>query len=146
MKRKKIEINIYEENLIKIDTEESGDYFFEIKNEVTNDLAEAVSIMMRIKIKWNDDVWDTQIPKINLYNIDPSKSLYWLSGGHEEWKKLENYKKSWHDSYLEFTEEFGLSIISILKRSKTLKDIRNGFIKHLNIERIYDFAIEKNIA
>ncbi len=150
MKRKRIEPidqnNIYEDNLIKINIEESGEYYFEIKNEITNDLAEAVAIMMRIKNKWNDSIWDTKTPNINLYEIDPEKSLYWLSGGHDEWRKLENYKKNWYDSCLEFQEEFGVLIVSIIKKSKTLKDIRSGFIKHLSLEKIYDFAIEKNIA
>lgn len=149
MKKRRIESvennNVYEDNLIKINIEESGEYYFEIKNEITNDLAEAVAMMMRIKDKWNDNIWETKIPPIDTYEIDPEKSLYWLSGGHDEWRKLENYKKNWYDSCLEFREEFGISIISILKKSKTLKDIRNGFIKHLSIERLYDFAIEKNI-
>ena len=150
MRRKKIDalenINIHENSLIKIDTEESGEYYFEVKGEVTNDLAEAVALMMRIKDKWNDDIWNTKIPNVNIYEIDPEKCLYWLSGGHDEWKKLDNYKKNWYDSCLEFREEFGLLIISILKKSKNLKEVRSGFVKHLNIEKIYDFAIEKNLA
>ncbi len=149
MKRRKIESlesNIYNENLIKIDIEESGEYYFEIKSEITNDLAEAVAIMMRMKDRWNDKIWNTKIPNIDIYEIDPGKSLYWLSGGHDEWKKLEHYKKSWYESYNEFGEEFGTLVISIIKKSKTLKDIRNGFIKHLNMEKIYDFAIEKDLV
>jgi hypothetical protein len=149
MKRRKIEAvenSIYNENLIKIDIEESGEYYFEIKSEITNDLAEAVAIMMRIRDKWNDKIWNTKIPNINIYEIDPRKSLYWLSGGHDEWKKLENYKKSWHESHSEFGEEFGMVVVSILKKSKTLKDIRSGFVRHLNMGKIYDFAIQKNLV
>ena len=151
MKKRKVEIvdqtnNIYEDNLIRIDIEDSGEYYFEIKGEITNDLGEAVAIMMRIRDKWNDSVWNTEIPIINTYEKDTEKSLYWLSGGHDEWRKLENYKKNWYESSLIFREEYGMMIISILKKSKTLKEIRDGFNRYLNLDRLYDFAIEKNIA
>ena len=58
----------------------------------------------------------------------------------------ENYKKYWHEVQLEFQEEFGVLIISILKKSKTLKDVRTGFLKYLNLATLYNFAIEKGIA
>lgn len=149
MKKRKIEIlerKIYDDNLIKVDIEESGEYYFEIKNEITNDIAEAVSIMMKIRNKWDDDVWMIPIPDLDTYNVNPERCLYWLSGGHDEWRKLDNYKRSWKDSYLEFREEFGSIVIDILKKSRNLKDIRDGFLKYLNIERIYEFALERNLA
>ncbi len=147
MKRKKIEseTNLCNQ-LIEIGIEESGEYYFEIGNEITKDVPEAVAIMMRMKNKWNDKVWNTPVPKIDLYEIDPTKSLYWLTGGKDEWEKLENYKKSWSDSCGEFTEEFGVLIITIVKRSKTLKDIREFFMKDLSLQKLYDFAIERGLS
>ncbi len=149
MKKKKVAVmrtnNIWESNIIKI-TKEHSDYYFEIGREITIDLAEAISIMMRLKSKWNDDVWNIQLGEIDYYNIDPSKCLYWLSGGDEEWILGNNYKKYWHECQLEFQEEFGLVVLSILKKSKTMKDIRDGFLKHLNLTTLYDFAIDKKIV
>lgn len=149
MRKRKVDVmrpnNVWDSELIKI-SEDLGSYYFEIGTEVTMDFAEAVAILMRMKSKWNDEIWNLKIVDIDYYNIDPSKCLYWLSGGNDEWKDGENYKKYWHEVKLDFQEEFGIIIISILKRSKTLKDVRTGFLKYLNLATLYNFAIEKEIA
>lgn len=149
MKKKKVDVmtpkNIWNSEMIKIGQDSNG-YYFEIGMELTNDLAEAVAILMRLKSKWNDEIWNLEISEIDYYNIDPSKCLYWLSGGDKEWSNEENYKKYWHEVQLEYQEEFGIIIISILKKSKTLKDVRTGFLKHLNLATLYNFAIEKGIV
>jgi hypothetical protein len=59
---------------------------------------------------------------------------------------MNNYKKAWSEISLDFQEEFGLRIISILKKSKTMRDIRDGFLKYLNLPILYEFALEKNFA
>jgi hypothetical protein len=147
MRKKKVDVlrpnNIWDSECIKI-SNESNKYFFEIMDESTTDLSEAVAILMR-KVKSNDKIWSLKINDIDLYNIEPSKCLYWLSGGDEEWMKMEHYKKPWFDCYMDYQEEFGVIIISILKRSKTLKDVRDGFIKYLNLPILYNFAIERGI-
>ena len=149
MKKKKVAVmrpnNVWNSEMIKIGQDFNG-YYFEIGTEVTNDLAEAVAILMRLKSKWNDQIWNLEISEIDYYNIEPSICLYWLAGGDEEWVSEENYKKYWHEVQLEFQEEFGVLIISILKKSKTLKDVRTGFLKYLNLATLYNFAIEKGIA
>lgn len=149
MRKKKIEVminnNIWDSNIVKIG-QDNDCYYFEIGNEVTNDIAEAVSIMMK-NYRWNDEVWNISINNIDFFNINPSKCLYWLSGGDDEWiKNRINYKKNWYECELEFQEEFGVMVISILKKSKTLKDIRSGFLKYLNLPTLYNFAIERDIV
>jgi hypothetical protein len=47
---------------------------------------------------------------------------------------------------LDFQEEFGLIIFNIIKKSKTMSDIREGFLKNINLSVLYEFALEKNIA
>lgn len=118
---------------------------FEIGNEITNDVAEAVSILMR-RLDFNDDIWKTELKNIVVDNITPEKSLFWLTGGYKEWKKLENYKKPWNECYLDFQEEFGFMVIRSVKRAKTLKDIRDGFLRYLNLPVLYDFAVSKNLV
>jgi hypothetical protein len=149
MKKKKVAVmrpnNVWDSELIKISNDYNG-YYFEIGVDLTTDLAEAVSMMMKLKSKWNDEVWNTKLHEIDYYNIEPSKCLYWLTGGDKEWQDGDNYNKAWYESQLEFQEEFGVIVISILKKSKTLKDIRTGFLKHLNLPTLYNFAIEKGIA
>lgn len=148
MKKKRNDVEndhkIYENALIKIEKENNGTCYFEINNEITTDLAEAVSLLMRFS-NWNDKIWDTPII-INSYNIEPYKCLYWLSGGKEEWTKLDNYKIGWYESYLTFQEKFGTTVISIVEKAKNLRDIRNGFLKYLNLPIIYNFAIESGIS
>lgn len=122
---------------------QNGKTFFEISNEITTDLAEAVSIMMRNRLK-SDLIWETEVD-YDIKEINPIKALYWLSGGKEEWGTLKNYKKPWHECNLLFQEKFGNTVLDIMKKSKNLKDIKDGFAKHLNLPTIYDFAIYQDL-
>lgn len=149
MRRRKLSLqvkgnnDIYHFGIIRISKEEN-DYFFEIGSEMTSDVAEAVAMMMR-KVDWNDPVWNLTIDGVVLENITPEKSLFWLTGGYYEWRTLENYNKPWCDCYLDFQEEFGYLIINIIKRTKTLKEMRDNFLKYLNLPTLYDFALSKNM-
>jgi hypothetical protein len=149
MKKKKVELlrkfNFWSDNFIKID-KEGDQYYFEIGSEVTTDISEAVAIMMTYQNKDINKFWELEIKDIDYYNIRPELAIYWLSGGDYEWKVMNNYKKIWNDCFLDFQEEFGITIISILKKSKTMGDIKDGFLKHLNLSSIYEFALDKGIA
>ena len=118
---------------------------FEIGNEITSDVAEAVSILMR-RLDYNDVIWKTELKNIVVENITPEKSLFWLTGGYKEWDRLENYKKSWVDCYLDFQEEFGFLVIRSVRRAKTLKDIRDSFLRYLNLPVLYDFAVSRDLV
>jgi len=149
MKKKKVDImrnfDLWSDNFIKID-KEGEYYYFEIGNHITTDLAEAIAIIMKYKNNIDSKFWDLEIKNIDYYGIDPVKSLYWLSGGEVEWKINNNYKKNWIDCSSLYQEEFGIKIISILKKSKNMKEIRNGFLKYLNLPTLYEFALENEIA
>lgn len=134
---------IYDDNTIII-SREGNEWFFEIGKELTTDLGEAVSLLLR-NCDASDEVWKTDIKEMNIDNISPEKSLYWLTGGEKEWKTLEHYNRPWCDCYLDFQEEFGLLVISIIKRSKTLEDMRKHFIEYLNLPVLYDFALSRKL-
>ena len=118
--------------------------FFEIGNEITVDIAEAVSIMMMCLKNIPDKIWDNVIDPNDV--ISPTKCLYWLSGGDREWCDLKNYNKPWVDCSQKFYDEYGSLVLDIFKNSKTLGDIRDGFIKYLNLPILYDFAIKISIV
>ena len=148
MKKRKLDLksmakDIYNRGIVRVSKEEN-EYFFEIGKELTSDVAEAVAILMR-KVDFNEAIWDLEVSNIVLENITPERSLFWLTGGYSEWRTLENYNKPWCDCYLDFQEEFGYLIVNIIKKSKTLKDIRENFLKYLNLPILYDFAINKNM-
>ena len=124
---------------------EGNEWFFEIGKEMTNDLSEAVTIMMRV-CKPDDSAWDIKVSNTDIENITPEKSLFWLTGGTQEWKNLENYNKPWSECHIDFQEEFGILIVNIVKKSKKLSDIRDDFFKYLNLPILYDFAISKNLV
>jgi len=124
---------------------ESNDYYFEIGDHVTTDISEAVSLMIRLT-DWDDNLWNTKIKDINLYNTIPKNALYWMSGGDEEWMIEDNYIKSWNECCSEYQEEFGIPIMNILEKSETLKDVRDGFIKQLSLEILYEFALSRGIS
>jgi hypothetical protein len=124
-------------------TKESGEWFFEVGREITSDVAEAVVILMR-DFSWDHPIWGTSLSDVKVENLTPEKSLFWLTGGYREWRTLEHYNRPWCDCYLDFQEEFGFLIINIVKKAKTMKDIREGFMRYLNLPVLYDFAISKD--
>jgi hypothetical protein len=134
---------IYDNDTIKISSE-GNKWFFEVGKEITTDLGEAVSLLLR-NCDSNDDVWQMIIKDIDTQNIEPQKSLYWLTGGDKEWKTLENYNRPWCDCYLDFQEEFGFLIVNIINKSKTLNEMRKYFIEYLNLPVLYDFALSKKL-
>ena len=147
MKKRKLAIKelsevVFSDEKIKINKQKET-FIFEIGKETTTDLAEGVAIMMKI-LDNNHEIWNFEF-EIDEEKIIPEKSLYWLTGGHTEWKQLEHYEKTWYDCYLIFQEEFGISIMNIIKKSKKLKDIREEFKRCLNLPIIYDFALSKNL-
>ncbi len=123
---------------------EGNKWFFEIGRELTTDIAEAVSLLIR-ECDSEQSIWEVELRNINTYDVTPEKSLYWLSGGYKEWKSLDNYNKPWCDCYIDFQEEFGTLILNVVNRSKTLGDIRNYFIENLNLPILYDFALSKDL-
>ena len=105
MKKKKVitkerdaSIVIYGSDRIRVSKELNGELFFEIENELTSDLSEAIAIIINKGII-DGNFWKTTF-NINMSNISPDKTLYWLSGGDREWITRTNYSKSWSDVYL----------------------------------------------
>ena len=149
MKRRKLALksvgknDVYNNGIVRV-TKEEDTYFFEIGNELTSDVAEAVALLMR-KVDWSDSIWDMELEGIRTDEITPEKPLFWLTGGYAEWRTLENYNKPWCDCYLDFQEEFGMLIFNIAKRNKKLRDIRNNYYKYLSLPILYDFAISKKM-
>jgi hypothetical protein len=148
MKRKRVitkeretSIVVYCSNKIRVSKELNGELFFEIGNELTSDLSEAVAMVMNLGI--NDDDFFKINFKINIKNISPDKTLYWLSGGDYEWVSKRNYNKSWFEVYLSFQEEFGLKVINIIENAETLDDVKKGFIKNLNLQTLYEYGLSK---
>ena len=133
---------IFKNNNISIIKDLEDQYVYEIGNEITYDVGEAVAIMIGDNSK---NLWDIDI-KVKLTDISPEKTLYWMSGGNKEWKTLEHYNRQWTDCYLDFLEEYGYVIINILRKSKKLIDIKRGFQKHINLPTMYDFAISKGFV
>lgn len=150
MKRRKLNLGIKDIKQIEEYSNQTltvikSNNYFEIGTEITNDVAEAVSILMN-KTNLDDPIWKTEINKKITDVILPEKTLYWLTGGDKEWNTLENYIEPWNECYFYFEEEFGHIIIEAVNQSKTLLDIRNFFVKYLNLPILYDFAIKIDIV
>lgn len=150
MKRKKelLDKDLSEMVYIKdkvIISKDSNEWFFEVGKEITSDIAEAVVILMR-DFSWDHSIWETEVGNIKIENITPEKSLFWLTGGYKEWRSLEHYNRPWCDCYLDFQEEFGFLIINIVKKAKKMGDIRDGFMRYLNLPILYDFAVGRDLV
>ena len=133
---------VYSDEKIKI-SKLDKELFFEIGKEITSDLAEAVVLMINL-FESNDKIWNLKL-EVDEKKIEPSKSLFWLTGGFVEWRSLENYNRPWCDCYIDFQEEFGTLLVNIVKKSQNLSEIRDGFNKYLNLPILYDFAISKKL-
>lgn len=131
-------------DVVQISTEINGQLFFEIGNEITTDIAEAVAMMMR-NPRIDKSLWNREFT-IDINSIEPKRAIYWLSGGDEEWITLPHYNKPWNLCDLDYQQEFGLLVMSILRKSKNLGDIRDGFINHLSLPTLYEFALINNLV
>jgi hypothetical protein len=142
-KVKEISEVIYVSKRVRVSKELNGELFFEIENEITTDLSEAIVIALHKNIK-EEEFWKLTF-NIDVNKISPDKALYWLSGGDKEWIPKNYYNLNWSEVYLAYQEEFGLTIIDIITDSYTFEDIKRGFIEKLNLSILYEFALEKNI-
>ena len=148
MKRKKVLVEnsgelILTDRFVRV-TKFDNQYFFEVGKEITSDLGEAVAILMRNNTEDNS-IWEMEIGDMDV-DIEPSKALFWLTGGYKEWRTLDNYNKPWSECHLDFQEEFGFIVYNSVKRSKKLNDIKKAYLKYLNLPVLYDFAISKNLV
>jgi hypothetical protein len=134
---------VFNDNIVSIYKTECG-YFFEIGEQITDDVAEAVSILMK-KVDSTDSIWKTRLDDFKKYSVIPEKSLYWLSGGQKEWDTLVNYNKPWCESYIHFQEKFGTMIVEAVENSKTLADVKSIFEYELNLLNIYEFALSESL-
>jgi len=132
---------IYNSERIRVSKELNGELFFEIENELTSDLSEAIAIVISKGIN-DTEFWQTSF-NIDINNISPDKTLYWLSGGDREWINRNHYNKSWSEVYLTFQEEFGMTVINIINKSNTFGEIKKAFMRKLNLPIMYEFALEK---
>lgn len=134
---------IFNDNLIAINKTEFG-FFFEIGEQITDDVAEAVSILMK-RVDKSDPIWKTKLNDFKEYSVVPEKSLYWLSGGQKEWDTLINYNRPWCESYILFQEHFGTMVVEAVEKSKTLEEVRDFFQTNINLLDIYEYALSINL-
>ncbi len=110
----------------------------------TNDIAEAVSYLMYQKQFKDDSIWNMKIS--NYKDINPYKSIYWLSGGDNEWKDGYFYNNCWSKVCDIYDKEFSEIIYDIVLNSNTLNDIKNNFIYKLSIPIFWEFALKNKIV
>lgn len=142
----KLEIN----KLEKINIEKEGQkIYFEIINTNsilhTYDVAEGVAAILMSNHKIDKSFWNIKLNDKDKKEISTSKALYWLTGGNEEWIENLNYNIDWPDASIIFKKKFGSKITRIVKKAKTLDDIKNMFIKEFNLTNLYEFALENKM-
>lgn len=130
---------------LKITKVSNDETLFEVGDIITTDLAEGIALMLINNDLVNENYWRTKVTE-NIEEIEPRRALYWLSGGDREWLTMENYQKNWSECEWDFQERFGYTIIEIIEKSSTYEDIKNGFLKKLNLSTLYDFALSRNFV
>ena len=132
---------------VVIDIEDNGNYFFEIKSNMTNDISEAVAIMMTDDCFENHDIWNTTIPDyVTEYDICTEKTIYWLTGGNSSWSNKKGiYNTKWIEVANEYDYILSTEIQEIFVKSKTFGELRNNYKKSFPLIRMLDLAVFLNI-
>ena len=136
----KYENILYDESGVLIYEEYDGRYGFEIEDKFfTNDIVEAVSYLINLNKFEDDDFWNLTIKKTRINKVNPSKSIYWLSGGDDFWKN-----NNWdnHCNFLakKFTTEIVCSMLG-----NDLKSIRENLIGKLDQNYIYSYFLKEKL-
>lgn len=135
---------LYDEPGVLIYEEFDGRYGFEIHNKIfTNDIVEAVSYLMKFKKYDNESFWNLAINKISLIQVDPAKSIYWLSGGDDFWT-YNKWDLEWSDNCQFLSDNFKTEIVSSAI-GNDLKDVKNNILKNLNLDCFYEYFLEKKL-
>lgn len=147
MKRRKFllekEEKVFSNKYLNI-TNIGNQIIFEMQQHTTTDLAEIVAIMMKNNIN-DEEFWKLPTSQFDK-NIQPDKSIYWLSGGDSEWILLDNYSDTWYNCCNDFCNKWQNLVINSVQNSTTLGDIRKNFTEKLNLLTIYDWAISKGFV
>jgi hypothetical protein len=139
MKKFMSPVIFYQDDVVTVYKDIEG-FSFEIGDLFTNDLLEAVAIMMR-NSNWSGlKIWDYEFDS---HTINPINCIYWLSGGDVFWKNPE-LNKGWSEILPDILNKFENKVFEASKRRK-LSDIRKYFKKHLNLDSFYEFALSKDI-
>ena len=90
----------------------------------------------------DDNFWNVKLAAIDKQNARPINIIYWMTGGDKMWKSHNwMWKKEWNDLSLMFVEHFDEKIMGIVKRSKTLGDLRNKLKSKLSSEDFYEMGL-----
>lgn len=133
-KKRTFEENIQiKSNINPTVTMEFGKLFFEVGKNLTDDVVEGVLLLMG-STTVASDIWSIKIDKDT--EVDPIKSLYWITGGDSIWGMGKARIEGWDIFGGVFGDEFGDDILDIVKDSETLGDIRDGLETRLMFIRI----------
>ena len=130
---------------------DNGRLYFESTNPVLEeefksyDCAEGVAALMRLKTVFEDDkFWQLKVGN-SRYDVAPGKALYWLSGGNREWLSNETYSYEWLEVHSIFEHKFRDVVYEIVENAETLQDIKEEFMKQLNLPVLYEFALSNDL-
>ena len=148
--KKQIETEVikYRNKKINIEREHNKTYFEVIdKSGVlhTYDIAEGIAAMMMCEHEIDEDMLNIKITDRDKKEINSSKALYWLTGGNNEWINPTNYKVDWHEASIIYKKKFGSKVTRIIRKAKTIADIKESFEHNFNLTDLYEFAIKKDL-
>ena len=118
-------------------------FVFDNKKIITNDILEAVAILMKLDNFKNDKIlWELDIIGFkNDLDIKYSDVLYWILGGEVG---MSIYKYKWFYMSDFFVKKYKRTLTAILKNSKNLYDVRKSLLKKIPMQSVYDFSIKKD--
>lgn len=108
----------------------------------TDDIFQIIIWAQKYKSINVEDLWRMRITNEDKINSMPSNLIYYLTGDDKIWKRNLIWKHDWKDMNSIFLEWFELKIKDVVKKSKTLGQLKNKIKNKIGSEDFYEFGLK----
>jgi hypothetical protein len=108
----------------------------------TDDVFQMVIWAEKLKNLDIDDIWQIRLTNDDKTNAMAANLIYFLTGDDKAWKRNFIWQHEWKDLNVLFLEWFEPKIKDIVKRSKTLGDLRKKLKTKIGSEDFYEFGLK----
>jgi len=95
----------------------------------TEDIGEAVAIMMGSRYKENPKIREITITPKQLRLSDKKEIIYWLSGGNEAWRFGDEYKYDFNKTYNDLWKKEALKLKKAIQKFTTIGELMDFYKK-----------------
>lgn len=113
-----------------------------VNDLATDDVFQIVIWAQKIKELDIDDIWQIRLTNEDKMSAMAANIIYFLTGDDKAWKRNFIWQHEWKDLNILFLEWFEPKIKDIVKRSKTLGELRRKIKAKIGSEDFYEFGLK----